>query len=196
MATTVFPQTDDSVTVAGWAAMIAALDRGQADPLSGVGDVANDSANLVWSGSDSGIALTDATYQTFATLPVDQGTVWAGEVNIEIQRANNGGSASDNIDYAITVPAGVIAYAYVICPGQLGTANGRIDGNVYTSVTDTVITFTTGAIPDWDFVSRYYLVLVGDTAAGDVLIRLRKQTDADADNWNVFGRAMLTRIKG
>ena len=196
MATTVFPQTDDTATVAGWAAMIAALDRGQADPLSGVGDVVNDSTNLVWSGSDSGIGLTTTGYQTFATLPVDQGTVWAGEVNIEIKRANNGGSASDNIAYAITVPAGVTAYAYVVCPGQLGTANGRIDGNVYTAVTDTQITFTSGAIPDWDFVVRYYLVLIGSTASGDVLIRLEKQTDADVDNWNIFGRAMMTRIKG
>jgi hypothetical protein len=196
MATTVFPQTDDTATVAGWAAMIAALDRGQADPLSGSNDVTNDSTNLVWSGSSSGIALTTTGYQTFATLPVDQGTVWAGEVNIEIQRVNNGGSASDNIAYAITVPAGITAYAYVVCPGQLGTANGRIDGNAYTAVTDTQITFTTAAIPDWDFVVRYYLVLIGDTASGDVLIRLEKQTDADVDNWNIFGRAMLTRIKG
>ena len=196
MATTVFPQTDDTATVAGWAAMIAAIDRGQADPLSGSGDVVNDSTNLVWSGSDSGIALTTTGYQTSATLPVDQGTVWAGEVNIEIQRVNNGGSASDDIAYAITVPAGVIAYAYVVCPGQLGTGIGRIDGNVYTGVTDTQITFTTAAIPDWDFVVRYYLVLIGDTDSGDVLIRLGKQTDADVDNWNIFGRAMLTRIKG
>ena len=103
MATTVFPQTDDSVTVAGWAAMIAALDRGQADPLSGAGDVSNDSTNLLWSGSDSGFALSTTSYQTFATLPVDQGTVWAGEVNMEIERVNNGGSASDSINYAITV---------------------------------------------------------------------------------------------
>ena len=58
MATTVFPQTDDSVTVAGWAAMIAALDRGDADPLDNQTDVANDSTNLLWSGSDSGLTLS------------------------------------------------------------------------------------------------------------------------------------------
>ena len=196
MATTVFPQTDDSVTVAGWAAMIAALDRGQADPLSGVGDVANDSTNFVWSGSDSGIALTDTTYQTFATLPVDQGTVWAGEVNIEIARVNNGGSASDSINYAITVPAGITAYAWAVCYADPSTSNGRIAGGVYTGVTNSGITSTSGGIPSANFTTRIYLVLTGDTASGDVLIRLQKSSDSDVDDWNVFGRAMLTRIKG
>ena len=196
MATTVFPQTDDSVTVAGWAAMIAALDRGQADPLSGVGDVANDSTNLVWSGSDSGFTLADTTYQTFATLPVDQGTVWAGEVNIEIARVNNGGSASDSINYGITVPAGITAYVWLIYVKIAGGSSGRVEGGVYTGVTNQNIGQTSGSIPDGNFATRIYLVLTGDTASGDVLIRLQKGSDDDADDWNVFGRAMLTRIKG
>lgn len=196
MATTVFPQTDDSVTVAGWAAMIAALDRGDADPLDNQTDVANDSTNLLWSGSDSGLTLSTTSYQTFATLSVDQGTVWAGEVNIEIERDNNGGSASDNINYAITVPAGITAFAWAICSASPGTSNGRMDGGAHTGVTDDAFTITTGGIPAANFTTRIYLVLTGDTASGDVLIRLAKGSTDDADNWNVYGRALLTRIKG
>lgn len=196
MATTVFPQTDDSVTVAGWAAMIAALDRGDADPLDNQFDVTNDSTNLVWSGANDPVILTNTTYQTFATLPVDQGTVWAGEVNIEIERDDNGGSASDNINYAITVPAGITAFAWAVCFANAGTSNGRMDGGVYTGVTDDAFTITTGGIPAANFTTRIYLVLTGDTASGDVLIRLAKGSTDDADNWNVYGRALLTRIKG
>lgn len=196
MATTVFPQTDDSVTVAGWAAMIAALDRGQADPLGGVGDVTNDTTNLVWSGSDSGLALTDTTRQTFATLPVDKGTSWAGEVNIEIARVDNGGSASDDINFDITVPSGITAYVWTIGLVTASTANGRVSSGLYTGVTDDTFFVTSGGVPLNNFTTRIYVLLTGDTASGDVLIRLQKASDSDADDWNVFGRAMLTRIKG
>ena len=196
MATSVFPKTDDTVTVSGWAAMIAALDRGQEDPFSGVGDVDNDSTNLVWSGSDSGFTLSSTGFQTFATLPVDEGSVWAGEVNIEIERVDNGGSAGDGIVYAITVPDGITAYALVLCHENLGTANGTVAGGVYTNVTDENIASTAGGITSANVNTRIILVIKGNAASGDVLIRMEKQTDTDADDWNIFGRAMLTRIKG
>jgi hypothetical protein len=176
--------------------MIAALDRGDADPLDDQADVTNDSTNLLWSGSDSGFTLSTTSKQTFATLPVDQGTVWAGEVNIEIERDDNGGFASDNISYAITVPAGITAFAWVICSANPSTSSGRMDGGAYTGVTDEVIAITTGGVPIANFTTRIYLVVTGDTASGDVLIRMAKGSTDDADNWNVFGRARLTRIRG
>jgi len=98
MATTVFPQTDDTATVAAWAAMVAVLNRGSEDPLtvgaaqgagSGVSYVTvGDRSAQIW--DNASVNWSDATYKTVypsgapTTFTVPAGEQWFTELMFSV----------------------------------------------------------------------------------------------------------------
>lgn len=193
MATTVFPQTDDIATVSAWANMIAALDRGDTDPLSGSTDIAHDSDRLSFGGVQTATTTGVSDWQTMATLPVDEGMTFEGTLNADVVRVDNGGVGGDPFQVRITAPTGVTVYgitfhqaAFVSAPTQFQKI--KVSGATTIVSNINALLFTSASI-------AYYLVLVGDTGGGNVTVQFSKGSDLDADDYRVENaRALMSRI--
>lgn len=193
MATTVFPETDDVVTTTAWSDMIAALDRGNTDPLSGSTDVAHDSDRLSFGGVQTATSTAVADWQTIATLPIDEGMTFEGVLNADVLRVDNGGSGSDSFNVRITAPSGVTVYGITFHQNNFsstGTQFSKINVSGATTVVSTINggVFTSASI-------SYYLLIVGDTGGGNVTVQFSKASDSDADDYRVENaRALMSRI--
>lgn len=193
MATTVFPQTDDSVTTAAWSSMIAAVDRGQADPLANSSDTAHDSARLSFGGLVTATSTGIGDWQTIATLPVDEGMAFEGTLNADVLRVDNGGAGSDPLAVRITAPSGVTVYGVTFHQGDFTAASTQFSPIKVSGATSNVSSINSGVFTSAAI--AFYLVVIGDAGGGNVTVEFSKNTDSDADDFTVANaRAMLSRI--
>jgi hypothetical protein len=195
MATTVFPETDDTVTEAAWSAMIAALDRGAVDVLSdSTPDDGYDSARLLFDYNDTA-SITNDTLQDIVSVNIDKGQCYAGTFNCEIE--NDASSSDDNFVCAVTVPTGVRAYIYGHRKQGFATNSVTSLAQEKTAVTDDnilMISFSSfvGQVQSL----RLTLVLFGESASGTTKIRMAKSGNSyPAESYEITkSRLSLRRI--
>jgi hypothetical protein len=119
MATVVFPQTDDTATVAAWADMIDVVNRGAEDPLTvSAGQGAGSGQSYATTG-DRGVQIwdvggafwTDTTYKTVyptgapTTFTAPAGEQWFTELFFSVS-LNASDGANDPSRVRLTAPAG------------------------------------------------------------------------------------------
>jgi hypothetical protein len=194
MATTVFPETDDTVTEAAWSAMIAALDRGAVDVLSdSTPDDGYDSARLTFDYNDTA-SITNDTLQDIVSVNIDEGQCYAGTFNCEIE---NDASNDDNFVCAVTVPTGVRAYIYG--HRKQGFATNSVVGLALekTAVTDdNILMISFSAFVGEVQSLRLTLVLFGESASGTTKIQMAKSGNSyPAESYEITkSRLSLRRI--
>jgi hypothetical protein len=124
MATIIFPETDDTVTVAAWASLVAAVNRGNEDPgdlglyAGGKGQLKTQVNNL-WGST---------TYQAvFDDIAIAAGSQWLVEVYFEGQIQTDD-PPNDASRLRVTAPAGGTWQGIILtaeAPGGGGTASGK-----------------------------------------------------------------------
>ena len=196
MATTVFPKTDDTVTVAAWSAMIAALDRGAVDALNNAPtpETGYDSARLSFDYKDTA-SITNDTLQDIASVNIDKGQCYAGTFNCEIE--NNARSNDENFVCAITVPTGIRAYIYGHCLWGFGNVIINDLALEKTGVTDdNILAIQFSAFAGEVQSLRLTLVLFGESASGTTKIQMAKSGNSyPAESYEITkSRLSLRRI--
>jgi len=196
MATTVFPETDDTVTEAAWSAMIAALDRGSLDVLNNAPTPEDgyDSARLSFDYDDTA-SLTNDTLQDIASVNIDKGQCYAGTFNCEIE--NDAATSDDNFVCAVTVPTGVRAYIYGFRKQIFSTNDVVSFALEKTAVTgDNILSISFSAFVGEVQSLRLALVLFGESASGTTKIQMAKSGNSyPAESYEITkSRLSLRRI--
>ena len=194
MATTIFPLADTTGTVARWAAMQTAIDRGDTDPLVSLDAGSSDTARLQFDSSTSGTKIDD-TFTELLSVQIDAGQVYLLEVFILMNDATTS-SPSDDLNYRISVPSGAIARG--IYYGKSGgiTTDSSLAVPIYTTINQTVVA-RSAASPSQSIPSYFRCVVVGDTGGGTVSIDWAKQSNTYANTFDIgYGYAMARRILG
>tara|TARA_R110000868_G_scaffold285233_1_gene545699 strand:- start:393 stop:995 length:603 start_codon:yes stop_codon:yes gene_type:complete len=200
MATTVTPITDQVPTVASWAGMIAALDRGTPDPLSSITDTLEDSVRLsaVYKALTS---VSNTTYKNVFSIPVDQGQRFYHRLDFNLSETNADANPNDLLTIRITAPSGVSVYGAIHSMNDSRPLSGvprlsmvsAVGAAQYISIVQLggfADDFTTEAVTAW-------LIVSGTSASGSVTIEIAKGTTGSADTYQILrARSIGRRILG
>ncbi len=173
MATNVFPQADDTVTVGAWSAMIAALDRGTVDtlPNAPTPETVVETDRILFD-YDYSKSIGNDTSQEVVSVDIDEGHCYAGTFNCEVA---NDASNDENLLLAFTVPTGVRAYIYGL--RRQNFASNSVVSYAYekTAVTDdNIMSISFSSFSGEAQSLRLTLVLFGESAGGTTEIRMAK----------------------
>lgn len=194
MSTTVFPVTDQTVSTSLFFFLKLIADRGTTDPLSGASDTANDSARLSMSYQSSPGATTGtADYKTAATLPIDEGMAFWGELQGTIAFVDNGGVSGDPLNMRITAPSGVRVVGIVLYQSSLPSGTPTFSRFDITG-TNTVQQIINGGDATAQPVF-FYFAAYGVSGSGNITFEYVKASDAEADDWQMTDiRCHMVRV--
>lgn len=196
MSVTVFPVTDQTVTTSLFFFLKIVADRGTTDPLSGASDTANDSARLSMSyAAGPGATTGVADYKTAATLPIDAGMAFYGELQGAISFVDNGGVSGDPLNVRVTAPSGVRVVGRYVTQSTAPSGPpifGRFD------ITGTNTSFAIINTGDATNVPVFfYFVAYGISGSGNITFEYVKASDAEADDWQMTDiRCHMVRVLG
>tara|TARA_R110000868_G_scaffold109392_1_gene297553 strand:- start:41 stop:637 length:597 start_codon:yes stop_codon:yes gene_type:complete len=184
MSTVVTPIADQVSTVANWAAMVAAIDRGYPDPLSQFADT-HDSERLQYAGISGSSNVPDTNFVNVMTLNVDLGQTFFYDGSITIY--NTVGSspyAPDDLGLRITASSGVKAVGLLFTSSWDAPVTNPSIPFALSGSNSSFAVMSTGSgsiVTTTPFFLSF--VGIGDTASGTITLELAKVTDLRADEW-------------
>jgi hypothetical protein len=180
MATTVFPVTDQTATVALFSALKNAADRG--DPsvivsVNAIGAIDTDRLQYTHVGA---VSTTNTTFRNLTHCNIDEGQVFLVEISISVEDGT-ATSPGDYLDFKITVPTGVRATGihFASYPSSDIMTADFID-----TTTSQVFQARSSASSPEITENRIHLVITGESGGGQVDLQYAKQTNTYSNTFS------------
>jgi len=190
MSTTVFPLAGDTVTVAAWSDMIAAIDRGATDPLSSLDNTSEDTARYQFDSNTSGNISND-TFVTLVSMQVDEGQVFLVDAFVSLSDSTTS-SPGDSLDLRISAPTGARVTGISIAKSG-GVGSGAIVDDFIDTTSTQVIQGKEAATPAQTVENRITMVVVGDTGGGEVALQWAKSANLYTNTFTTSYASMTAR---
>jgi len=130
MATTVFPQTDDVVTVAAWQSLHDTVDRGTDNLYDSFPNPSADTNLLKFElSSAGGVTTSDVDIETTCELPLDAGHTYYIRGCLSMRKFNED-TTDDDCIVGISLGAGMSMWGFVTRGNQI--ASGSVGHTLYT----------------------------------------------------------------